>query len=251
LPINPWQQTMIMITSKNPSLADVRARRAEIANQIGSLSAEDKELAQVENILMRLFKVVEEPLASPAPRSTIFDPAQLPDHVRTAQEAGKTNIVTRRSPLVVVGTEQPPVPLSQLRRDMSPSSPATRRRLRLPRQADDQEGPLVNFVREKMTGKETLEELIELMFKECSDDWWTAVEVQTHLTDIKGKEVPMASVSPTLTNMKNKGIIVRDGHQIGLASRANRVGGFLAVPSSHTTEHTHRTWRFPAGWSAA
>ena len=31
----------------------------------------------------------------------------------------------------------------------------------------------------------------------------------------------------------------------------NRVGGFLAVPSSHTTEHTHRTWRFPAGCSAA
>jgi hypothetical protein len=31
---------------------------------------------------------------------------------------------------------------------------------------------------------------------------------------------------------------------------ANRVGGFLAVPSSHTTGHTHRNRRFPAAFNA-
>jgi hypothetical protein len=69
------------------------------------------------------------------------------------------------------------------------------------------------------TGKETLEELIVEMLEACTEDWWSAVEIQQCATEIRGKEVPMSSVSPTLTNMKNKGILVRDGLNVGLASR--------------------------------
>ena len=71
-----------------------------------------------------------------------------------------------------------------------------------------------------MTGRETLEELIKMMFVECNEEWWTANEVQQHLSLIKGREVPMSSVSPTLTKMKDNGIIVRRGLKVALVERA-------------------------------
>jgi hypothetical protein len=87
-----------------------------------------------------------------------------------------------------------------------------------PTQPAEEEG-VVESVKKRMTGNETLERLIVMLFEDCSDDWWTANEVQSHLTLIKGKDVPMASISPTLTNMKNNGLIVRDGLNVGLATR--------------------------------
>jgi len=43
----------------------------------------------------------------------------------------------------------------------------------------------------------------------------------------------------------------RAGQLHGSEIASNRVGGFLAVPSSHTTGRTHRIRRFPAEFNAA
>jgi hypothetical protein len=149
--------------SKNPSLADVRARRAEIAAEIaklvGPLQAEDQELASVENVLVRRFDVGEAESNSPPTAA-------------------------------------------------SPAAPEA-----------DADGPGVgDLVKGAIKGNETIEELIVLLMEHCSDPWWTAAEIQDHLTQVKGKEVPMSSVSPTLTNMKVKGLLVRNGMNVALAS---------------------------------
>lgn len=79
---------------------------------------------------------------------------------------------------------------------------------------------MIDEVRGLMTGNETLEQLTLLLFENCSDVWWTATEIQSHLSDLKGKEVPMGSISPMLTAMKNAGTIIRKGHDVALATKA-------------------------------
>jgi hypothetical protein len=157
----------------NPTLQDVRNRRAQIAKITADLTAEDAELATAEKVLIRL---------SAAPSLPLI-------------------------PIVVAEPEALPVSV--------PTAPAA--------QESESEGLVSDAVKEIMTGHETLEQLIVLMFENCSDDWWTASEVQTCLTEIKGKEVPMSSISPTLTNMKNNGLIVRDGFNVGLAARHSQM----------------------------
>ncbi|WP_316185138.1 MULTISPECIES: hypothetical protein [unclassified Bradyrhizobium] len=88
---------------------------------------------------------------------------------------------------------------------------------------DDGGMGLVELVQSLMGGNETLEQLTLLLFRNCSDTWWTANEIQDYLQRIKGKDVPMSSVSPMLTALKNSGIIVREGHNIALAEKAYNV----------------------------
>ena len=158
-----------VLTMANPTLQDVRNRRAQIAKITADLKVEDAELATAERVLIRLGAVSE-----PA-QTTMFTPRVIPN---------------------------PPAP--------APRPVA---------EEQDEDGSVVETVKEIMTGHETLEQLIVMMFENCGDDWWTASEVQSHLSDIKGKDVPMSSISPTLTNMKNDGLIVRDGLNVGLAAR--------------------------------
>jgi hypothetical protein len=160
-----------MIMNKNPSLADVRARRAEIAKTIGPLQAEDKELAIAESALVRLFRITE-----PTP---LLGQSQLP--LTAAATATATAALATATQV-----------------------------------GEDSEQSVADVVKKIATGKETLEELIILLFTHCVDPWWTAQEVQENLSLVKGKEVPMASVSPTLTNMKNKNLLVRDGLKVAL-----------------------------------
>lgn len=49
--------------------------------------------------------------------------------------------------------------------------------------------------------------------------WMTANEVRAKASELKGTEIPMGTVSPTLTDLKNAGLIVRDGLRVALASR--------------------------------
>jgi hypothetical protein len=93
--------------------------------------------------------------------------------------------------------------------------------LRIPADADE-EGTVVDEVKAKLKGNETLEDLIFLLLDECKDDWWTATEIQSHLTDVKGREVPMSSISPTLTKMKDAGTLTRDGFNVALTSRVQK-----------------------------
>ncbi len=138
--------------AKNPTLADVRARRVEIAKIIGPLKTEDDELGIAEKALMRLAGPEEAKQSEPEPEQ-------------------------------------------------------------------EEEESLQDCVKRQMKGNETLEELIVLLFEQCIDDWWLATEVQDYLTRIKGREVPMSSVSPTLTKMKDAGTLVREGLKVALASR--------------------------------
>ncbi len=46
-----------------------------------------------------------------------------------------------------------------------------------------------------------------------------ANEVRAKASELKGTEIPMGTVSPTLTDLKNAGLIVRDGMRVALASR--------------------------------
>jgi hypothetical protein len=49
--------------------------------------------------------------------------------------------------------------------------------------------------------------------------WRTANELQEEMSEIAGREVPMSTVSPSLTEMKKAGRIVRDGMRVALRSR--------------------------------
>ena len=163
--------------ARNPSLADVRARRAEIATEIAKLKPlqdEDQKLATVEAMLVSLFSVEE------------MAKSEFPS-LAAALQAG-------------LKTPPPPPPVEE--------------------ESDDDDGEsLILAVKRAMRGNESLEELIHLLMDECSDDWWTATEIQDVLTTIKGKKVLMSSVSPTLSMMKSKGTIVRNGHNVALATR--------------------------------
>jgi hypothetical protein len=85
--------------------------------------------------------------------------------------------------------------------------------------ASEEESTLVKTVRAELKGNETLKELIVLLLDTCTEDWWTANEIKDHLSDVTGRDIPISSISPTLTVMKDAGILVRTGHNVALASR--------------------------------
>lgn len=49
--------------------------------------------------------------------------------------------------------------------------------------------------------------------------WQTANEVQALVSQMSGKEVPMSSISPALSELKNAGTVVRQGMVVALALR--------------------------------
>lgn len=55
---------------------------------------------------------------------------------------------------------------------------------------------------------------------ESHSPWMTANEIQVQASLTKGEEIPMTSVSPTLTEMKDAGVIVRDGLKVALKIRS-------------------------------
>jgi hypothetical protein len=73
--------------------------------------------------------------------------------------------------------------------------------------------------------KESIESLILILLSDEGRVWWTANELQVELSRLKGTEVPMSTVSPTLSNMKNKDKIAREGMRVALPERANTMDG--------------------------
>jgi hypothetical protein len=67
----------------------------------------------------------------------------------------------------------------------------------------------------------TIEEVIAFVLDLNADPWMTANEIQEQ-AKAGGKEIPMSSLSPTLSNMKKKEAIERDGLKVALASRINK-----------------------------
>ena len=70
--------------------------------------------------------------------------------------------------------------------------------------------------------KESVESLILIVLGASRKAWWTANELQAELSRLKGTEVPMSTISPTLTNMKNNGKIHRDGFRVADLNRVRQ-----------------------------
>jgi hypothetical protein len=70
-----------------------------------------------------------------------------------------------------------------------------------------------------ISGTEPLEHLLTILLTAVRDPWQSSNELQIYVGHLKGKPVPMSSISPTLSIMKNKGIVIRDGLKVALAAR--------------------------------
>ena len=77
--------------------------------------------------------------------------------------------------------------------------------------------------------KGTLEEMIRTFLLEGHKTGWaTSSEVKEFLTWRTGRDVPMSSVSPTLSNMKAKGVVIRDRGKVAAPERAG-LGSSMAA----------------------
>jgi hypothetical protein len=133
--------------STNPTLSDVRERRAKIASEIARLDAlkqEDQELEIAERVLARM--------------------------------AGQSAPEPRNPPLV-----------------MSFAAGAGRTR------------KIADLVIDYLGASREL--------------WLTANEIRDGLSAIRGAEIPMSTISPTLSNLKANGIVSRDGLKVALTER--------------------------------
>jgi hypothetical protein len=185
-----------MTDMQNPSLADVRQRRADIAKEIARLKDADAKLAQVEDTLMNVFGITPVlPLVAAPPQPKPVSPSPSP-------------------------TPQPTATIPAWLDEPKNNSPDT----------------LEDYVKKKMTGSETIKELIVLLMENCSDTWWTANEVQDYVSRLKGREIPMSTISPTLTTLKIDGKIGRNGFDIALVSKIKEATNKVASQSSSPEE---------------
>ncbi len=74
--------------------------------------------------------------------------------------------------------------------------------------------PLQPVIRAKTT-----REALLLALKVMQEPWQTAKGLRERAIQFKGTNIPMATVSPTLSNLKNEGLIIREGQKVALASR--------------------------------
>jgi hypothetical protein len=65
----------------------------------------------------------------------------------------------------------------------------------------------------------TIKDAIEWLLEGSVDPWATSAQIQAALSATLTRPVPMSTVSPTLTVMKDDEIIVRDGLKVALTSR--------------------------------
>ena len=87
-------------------------------------------------------------------------------------------------------------------------------------------------LRNRRTG--TTKALFADVLRTNDEPWMTANEIRKKASVLKGQEIPMATVSPTLTSLKNDGLLVRDGLKVALVERTKRVKAPDAdAPGSH------------------
>lgn len=72
--------------------------------------------------------------------------------------------------------------------------------------------------------------LVSAVMRQSNSVWMTANEIQERASAIRGSDVPMGTVSPTLSLMKNDGLIARDGLKVALVERLNENGDAPAEP---------------------
>lgn len=72
--------------------------------------------------------------------------------------------------------------------------------------------------------KLTTKALLQSVMRQADNPWMTAVEIRDRASFIRGGTVSMAVISPALTNMKNDGLIARDGLKVALVERLKENG---------------------------
>lgn len=65
----------------------------------------------------------------------------------------------------------------------------------------------------------TTKSLMLSVLRDAPSVWMTSDELRDRVTALKGEDVPMGTIGPTLSNMKNEGVIVREGFKVALAER--------------------------------
>lgn len=65
----------------------------------------------------------------------------------------------------------------------------------------------------------SIADVILAIMRKAEKVWWTANELQDLASEARGSEVPMTSISPNLSKLKNNGDIVRDDLKVALAER--------------------------------
>lgn len=65
-------------------------------------------------------------------------------------------------------------------------------------------------------------ELFIHVLKNSPSPWMSANEIQEKASELKGTEVPMSTVSPTLSSMKSLNMIVRNGFFVALPDRVDQ-----------------------------
>jgi hypothetical protein len=74
--------------------------------------------------------------------------------------------------------------------------------------------------------------LVHAVLKQSASLWLTTEEVRIRASDIKGENVPLGSIAPTLSILKKAGDVVRDGPKVALAERLNENGVLNGKPVS-------------------
>jgi hypothetical protein len=84
-------------------------------------------------------------------------------------------------------------------------------------------------LRRRRPRQNTTAALIVDVLRTSTTAWRTANEIQEEVGQRKGQPVPMSTISPTLSDMKAKGLIVRDGLKVALKERVGATGAALAA----------------------
>lgn len=80
-------------------------------------------------------------------------------------------------------------------------------------------GNFTNWLASPPRKTKTTKEIIIQVLIENNDPWMIASDIQEAASRIKGSEIPMSTLSPTLTTLKDEGSIVRDGQKVAYAPR--------------------------------
>lgn len=70
----------------------------------------------------------------------------------------------------------------------------------------------------------SIADVILIVMRKADKVWWTANELQDLVSKARGSDVPMTSISPNLSKLKNNGDIVRADRKVALTERTTDQG---------------------------
>ncbi len=177
--------------SEKVDLEAVRARRARIEREIEMLRAEDRELMIAEAALVRLAELLTGAHSQPVPRQSEtgeLTGGEAPD----AQERASELAAAKAAPGILT------------------------------------QGSALNVPsRTGWTRPLSQRDYILMALNDAPECWLSSAEVQALVRDRWGAAIPTQSMRPLLTNMKQKGDIVRRGRLIASQRRVQSDASFV------------------------